>query len=280
MWKRIFMVSMFFLVLAGIAVGTSVFMKKDIVTLMFKNHAWIVFAFAGISAILIGFSRDTYLPFLGETVVPCSILKEHIPEHATHFAKVKVNPGAKVMYWASESVNSELHELNDWRKAYLGFKNAGVVVADEKGIATLRFRKPQEYTVSLKGKLEAHVHYRTCMTDGMLGRIETTTVFQMGEGYENVPKFPIPTGDDEEEEEVIEEKKEEDSEDVEKFQDFSPSEFTDAEPPRNPTNDNTLYYLAAETEKKRLPESDMGIDESPQAAGSDYEKAFLMAIPQ
>ncbi len=292
MWKRIFMISMFFLVLAGIAIGSSFFMKKDIVTLMFKNYGWIVFAFAGISAVLIGFSRDTYLPFLGETVIPCSLLKEQIPENANHFAKVKVRPGAKVMYWAAEPANSELHEINDWRKAYLGFKNAGVVIADENGIAKLQFRKPQQYKVSLKGTLQMHVHYRSCLTDGMLGRVETVMISEVGEpvdvliakakneAFANKDPEEFENEEKEEEEEKPEKETKEGEDEEEGFQDFSPAEFPNAEAPKNPTNDNSLYYLAAQTEEERLPESDMGIDESPQAAGSDYEKAFLMVIPQ
>jgi protocatechuate 3,4-dioxygenase beta subunit len=141
--------------------------------------------------------------------------------------------------------------MNDWRQAYLKFKNAGVVTANEQGVAILKFRKPQGYTVPTKGALPPHVHYRVCMKDGFLGRVETVKT----DHY-----------DQSDQKEVVE--------------NFLPAEFPHAEPPANPAEDNSLYYVAQEIENKMLPLDEMGIDESPQPAGSDYEKAFLMSIPQ
>jgi uncharacterized membrane protein YuzA (DUF378 family) len=132
-----------------------------------------VYCLVGLSAIAIMFHRDTYLPFLGETVFPCSAIPEQIPEGADTQVQVKVHPGAKVIYWAAEPANEGMKQLNDWRKAYLSFLNVGVVKADATGVATLLVRNPQPYTVPWMGQLSPHVHFRECGDNGMVGRIFT-----------------------------------------------------------------------------------------------------------
>ena len=133
----------------------------------------ILYVLVGISALAIVFNRDTYLPFLGQTVVPCSLIPEKIPEGADTTVQVKVKPGAKVLYWAAEPASDGLKKLNDWRGAYLKFMNAGVVTANKDGVATLYVKNPQPYTVPWKGRLEPHVHFRMCGSNGMMERIET-----------------------------------------------------------------------------------------------------------
>ena len=133
----------------------------------------IVYIIVGISALAIMFHRDTYLPFLGQTVVPCSLIPERIPEGADTNIQVHVAPGAKVLYWAAEPASEGLKKINDWRGAYLKFMNAGVVTANKDGVATLYMKNPQPYTVPWKGRLEPHVHYRVCGQNGMMERIET-----------------------------------------------------------------------------------------------------------
>jgi len=128
-----------------------------------------------LAALYVGFRRDTYLSF-----VPCSLLEEKTPEHADAQVSVSgLEPGAKVLFWAAEpSGPSGLAKIKDWRRAYLTFANAGVTTADEGGHAVLRVRTPQPYTVPLKGRLEAHVHWRVCRDGGMLGPVETTMIPQ------------------------------------------------------------------------------------------------------
>jgi hypothetical protein len=127
-----------------------------------------------VAAIFLGSNRSTYLPFLGETVMPCSILKETTPENADFEVRIQIlSPGKKVLFWASEPESNHLSELVDWRKAYLGFHNAGVTTIGEDNHVILRVRKPQPYTVPVKGRLEAHIHYRVCGEKGMLGPVQT-----------------------------------------------------------------------------------------------------------
>jgi len=155
-----------------------------------------------VCALYIGFERSTYLPFLGETVVPCSLLKEQEPESANYEKHVPVEgPGRKVLFWAAEPDNEHLSQLKDWRKAYLGFENAGVTIVKPDGNAVLKVRKPQPYTVPVKGRLEAHIHYRVCGDNGFLGPVQTVflsepeTEVKLKEG-EKEPFFVAPDSDE------------------------------------------------------------------------------------
>ncbi len=145
--------------------------------------ARIAYGIIGFTALMIMFNRDTYLPFLGETVMPPSVLAERIPSGASVAIKVRVPPGSKVLYWAAEPAMDGLESINDWREAYDAYENAGVVHADSRGHAILKVRPPQAYAVPFRGRLDPHVHYRVCHPDGMMGRIET--VFLADVGVEN-----------------------------------------------------------------------------------------------
>ncbi len=137
----------------------------------------LVYVIVGLAALYLAVKRDTYLPFLGETVLPCSLMPDRMPDHAdTEVAISGVTPGAKVLFWATEPATEGLARINNWQRAYLDFANAGVTTADAGGHAVLRIRKPQAYSVPMKGRLEAHVHWRVCGDGGLIGPVMTTTV--------------------------------------------------------------------------------------------------------
>lgn len=125
----------------------------------------------GLCALLIAFNRDTYLPFLGESVFPCAVLGDQVPPGATRSIQVRVQPGAKVVFWASEP--SDGRGLVNYKEAYGKYQNAGVATAEPNGMVTLKVREPQPYTVPFKGKLEPHIHFRACGPDGFIDRIKT-----------------------------------------------------------------------------------------------------------
>ena len=133
----------------------------------------VLYVVIGLSALAIAFDRDTYLPFLGPTVVPCALIPETIPKGADTTIEVVVAPGAKVLYWAAEPSTDGLKKITDWRGAYLEYMNAGATKADSDGTAVLLVRNPQPYTVPWKGRLEPHVHFRVCGENGLMGRIQT-----------------------------------------------------------------------------------------------------------
>jgi uncharacterized membrane protein YuzA (DUF378 family) len=130
-----------------------------------------VYILVGIAALGVAFNRDTYLPFLGESVFPCSVLPDQVPAGATREVKVQAEPGAKVVYWASEP--SDGGDVPNYQGAYREYQNAGVATADNSGMAILKIREPQAYTVPIRGRLEAHVHFRICGPTGFVGRIKT-----------------------------------------------------------------------------------------------------------
>lgn len=136
-----------------------------------KIGARVIYIFVGIAALSIAFNRDTYLPFLGESVFPCSVLSDQVPSGATRSVQIKAPAGSKIVYWASEPADGD--GVPTYKKAYREYLNAGVATADDLGMATLKVREPQPYKVPFKGRLEQHIHFRICGPMGFVGRIKT-----------------------------------------------------------------------------------------------------------
>ncbi len=177
--KKLYMLGALLLVIGGLNWGIVALTGGDLVSRLFGRGSVIargIFLLVALASAFFVFKRDFYLPFLGETVVPCSVLNEQTPEGATSSVTVTVKPGAKVMYWAAEPANEDLKTLNDYRAAYLEYRNAGVTTANAEGMAELKVRTPQGYTVPMKGALPPHVHYRVCGNDGFMGPIVTITL--------------------------------------------------------------------------------------------------------
>ena len=213
-----------------------------------------IFLFVGIAALFLGFTRDSYLPFLGPAVLPCSLLKVQTPEGADYEKRVLVRPGVKVMYWAAEPANADLQTISDWRHAYLGIRNAGVTTADEDGYVSLRVRKPQPYTVPIKGELHPHIHFRECMNNGFIGPVVTVSL-DTKEYFENVKTSASP-------------------------EEYEP--VTDSEPKDYPKPDTAMTEVnraLKETQTGSLMATEGALLESilPQNKGADYDAAFQPA---
>ncbi len=193
------MIAIIFVIVGALNWGVLGITGRNVVAMLLgQTGARLVYILVGFAALYLAFRRDTYLPFLGKTVVPCSVLKEQVPEHADLEVPVHgLVPNSKVLYWASEAVaprgasesltgaptgaseptsETNLGKIKDWRQAYLNFDNAGVAVVDEGGHAILRIRSPQSYKVPIKGELPKHVHWRSCGENGFLGPVETTAI--------------------------------------------------------------------------------------------------------
>ena len=148
------------------------------------------FIIIGISALAIMFDRDTYLPFLGPMVAPCSVLENRYPRDTNVDIKVVTEPNVKIIYWAAETSN--LEKIKSWKNAYLDYQNAGVTTSNGEGVAILKIRDPQPYKVPIMGKLKPHVHYRICGEDGWMGRINTTYVKDKVEGFDpNIKSYVL-----------------------------------------------------------------------------------------
>lgn len=117
-------------------------------------------------------SRDYYLPFLGDTVLPTYLLKERIPENYDIELKVKIPKNTKVIYWASEPGKKD---RTPW-DAYKNYENSGVTTSDSDGVAVFKVREPGRYVKPMMfgtNYLKPHIHYRLVKTNGMLDKIKT-----------------------------------------------------------------------------------------------------------
>lgn len=230
--RKLFALAMVFLIVGGVNLGLKAFTGQDALAYVTGKGTFLtnlIFFCIGVSALCLALYRDSYLPFLGPTIMPCSLITAQVPEGADFDVRVNVRPGAKVLYWAAEPENKDFHGIQDWRKAYVSFKNAGVAIADPNGNAVLHVRKPQPYTVLINKELSPHIHYRVCEDDGMVGSVQTVTL-NGKEYFENVVKPP--------------------SEETESSHSHTTGDIVD------------LNHIAEETAKKNLMVQDGAIDET------------------
>jgi uncharacterized membrane protein YuzA (DUF378 family) len=176
--KKAYMVIIFLVLLGSInwlVVGAT---GQDLVRLALPpRYARWVYIVIGLAALALFFTRDIYLPFLGETLVPAGALTTKAPQNANDQVTVRTVPGAKVLYWTTEPNPTEGKEAASWDVAYGGYENSGVAEADAGGTAVLRFRgPPQSYRVPMKGVLRPHVHFRVCDAHGFMGPVQTLFV--------------------------------------------------------------------------------------------------------
>jgi len=175
--KLVFKIAMILVIVGAlnwlsVGIGGINFVEK----LLGKTLSRGVYILVGLAAVSIMFNRDTYLPFLGETVLPCTTIPERVPPGATKELHVSAAPGSKILYWAAEPEMEELEQIPTWQQAYKKYENAGVTTTDSNGVAILKVRDPQPYLVPFKGRIDPHVHFRICDGSGMLGRIKTIFV--------------------------------------------------------------------------------------------------------
>jgi hypothetical protein len=120
--------------------------------------------------------RDYYLPFMGKTIFPCDSLVERFPENAT--LEVFVNdlpPNRNVIFWATENNPSNERNIMSPIQAYQKYANTGITKTNKFGEATFKVRPPIEY--SHQGvKYKKHIHYRVCIGNGVLGRLNKIEV--------------------------------------------------------------------------------------------------------
>lgn len=148
-------------------------------TLLEKNGVIAKF----IAILVIGYSvylavnRNTYLPFLGPTVLPVSLLKESSSYGGSKKElRVPVDIDAPentvVIYWASmpnESIIQSPYE------AYSKFENAGVTTVNNKK-AFFEVDCPSSYKIPSSRVLSPHIHYRIVYPNGIAGSVRTVYV--------------------------------------------------------------------------------------------------------
>jgi uncharacterized membrane protein YuzA (DUF378 family) len=142
---------------------------------MFENSVYIL---VGISALYLASNRNTYLPFLGDTVSAPSLIRDTGVERKNANVTIVVDAegASSVMYWAADPLNGGSDGEKFAYDAYGEFKNAGVAeVVNNK--ATLRVECPQKYWVKkfgvMKKTLPKHVHYRLIYSTGWISEVLT-----------------------------------------------------------------------------------------------------------
>jgi uncharacterized membrane protein YuzA (DUF378 family) len=127
---------------------------------------YIIVALCGVS---LAVRRNTWLPFLGNSVLPGTLVPLKTPAKADTKVKIQVYPKAKVAYWAASGKDKKDQDVLE---AYGDYTNSGVVIADENGNAELPIIEGAGYKIPSGKKLPRHVHYRV-IGNSMIGYIKT-----------------------------------------------------------------------------------------------------------
>jgi hypothetical protein len=123
----------------------------------------------GYSLLYLTMQRDTWLPFLGETVFPNSLVPLKKLE-GNKTVEIKVKPNTKIAYWSALPNK----DIPDVISAYGDFSESGVVMSDENGKAILTFNSNEGYTVPTGKYIKPHIHYRELSGEyGMISPIKT-----------------------------------------------------------------------------------------------------------
>jgi len=135
----------------------------------------VISVFVFVYVIYLGSYRNTYLPFLGPTVLPASLLKDTVENpqanvHAKLFVDMPDN--TKVIYWAAQPSKVVFKTPFE---AYNDFANVGIANIKNKQ-ATLHVQCPSSYIVPGGKQLTPHVHYRVVYPNGILGSVKTLFV--------------------------------------------------------------------------------------------------------
>ena len=172
-WFRIILVS--FVIIGAInwgfySVGYNV-VSLITRTIGVKSLESVIYILIAVSAVILALDRSLWLPFLGDSVLPSSLvpLKTH---YGNMTVKVHVKPNTKVAYWAANPGNNPRIAVES---AYGHYDNSGVVKSDPNGVAILRFNRGTSYVVPSGKQISSHVHYRE-ITDPMMGPIKSVFV--------------------------------------------------------------------------------------------------------
>ena len=145
-----------------------------------------------VCALYLAFQRNTWLPFLGESVMPSALVPLKTNPGNT-VVEVRVKPEAKVVYWSAKPKDEVTSKLKDEvtskpkgevtmkpvevKSAYDDYGNSGVTQANIDGIAKLSFNKGTDYQVPGGKIIKSHVHYREMDLEyGMMGPVQTVYV--------------------------------------------------------------------------------------------------------
>lgn len=135
-----------------------------------------VYIIVGLSALMLLFKRDFYLPFLGKTVMPLSLFSPTRMSDYNYVHQLKVPNHQKykyVLYWAAMADEGLVGE--NPQEAYADYNNMGIELIKDENV-NLYVKVPEKYKVPFRGILPRHIHYRLVGHNGLLSRIHTIKV--------------------------------------------------------------------------------------------------------
>jgi uncharacterized membrane protein YuzA (DUF378 family) len=102
---------------------------------MQHNVSSFIYILVGMAALILIIQRDTFLPFLGHTVMP-KPMNEYSPSGDVITKTIEnLPPNVKVIYWASLPSDKTIDNPYD---AYGEYTNQGVTISDANGSATVK----------------------------------------------------------------------------------------------------------------------------------------------
>lgn len=122
--------------------------------------------------------RDTYLPFLGQCVMPWSLFKDtKIPHKANVSADIMIDVpnDTKVLYWGAMPEDGSNKIISHPFEAYNDYNNTGITTVIH-GMAKMQFFCPVKYQVPWGKTMNRHIHYRVVEGNGMMGPVKTVYV--------------------------------------------------------------------------------------------------------
>jgi len=112
--------------------------------------------------------KQTFLPFLGSTIFPLSLIPNQMYPPKSNFSTdidLFYPNGSKVIYWsANPDLNNKDLIFDNPSIAYADFKNCGVAIINNNK-ATLHLYCPNKYKIPTGSILDKHIHYRVAFPD-------------------------------------------------------------------------------------------------------------------
>lgn len=143
----------------------------------------------GVLAIYVILDRETYLPFLGEAVIPSTLINgdsNNVDIGKSKNVLVKLRnlpPSTKLIYWGARPAKTDSSEVKYWKDAYGAYENSGVVITSADGMASFSISCPQSYYVRVLGlfqkQIPAHIHFRYVLPGSsgtMLSEVKTVPI--------------------------------------------------------------------------------------------------------
>ena len=123
------------------------------------------------SAVILASQKSTWLPFLGPSVLPNTIVPLKTPINYNKVGTINTKPNTKVAYWSS--LPNKTNDIPFVIDAYGDYSNAGVVMSDDNGVALLPILEGTNYYVPSGREIQKHIHWRLLHDNGMMGPVRT-----------------------------------------------------------------------------------------------------------